>query len=94
MKSTRVFFAISIVAFLLLIPLVAMQFTNEVNWSPFDFLIMAVLLLSTGLGIDYIFRKAKTKKIRVALSLSLITLLLLVWGELAVGIFGSPIAGS
>lgn len=94
MKSTRVFFTISIVVFLLLIPLVAMQFTNEVNWSPFDFLVMAALLLSTGLGIDYIFRKAKTKRIRVALSLSLITLLLLVWGELAVGIFGSPIAGS
>ena len=33
---------------LLLIPFVAMQFTNEVAWTASDFLVMGMLLLSVG----------------------------------------------
>ncbi len=79
---------------LLLIPLIAMQFTAEVNWNIADFLVAGVLLLGTGLLGDQIWRKAKNNKRKVLLTLGLIVLLLLLWAELGVGIFGSPLAGS
>jgi len=53
------------VAALLVLPAVAMLFTDEVRWSPFDFFVAAVLFL-----------------------------LVLVWCELAVGLFGTPWAGN
>lgn len=34
---------LSAAAILLLIPLIAMQFTNEVDWNAFDFAIMGIL---------------------------------------------------
>lgn len=87
------FIIISIVA-LLSIPLVAMQFTNQVNWSISDFLIMGILLLAAGLVVEFILRKVRNKDKRILLILGALMLFLLVWAELAVGIFGSPFAGS
>jgi hypothetical protein len=82
------------VMIILSIPLIAMQFTNEVNWELSDFIIAGILLLGTGLICEFIMRKVKTKENRIALCLVVITILLLVWAELAVGIIGSPLAGS
>ena len=82
------------VAVILLIPLIAMQFTEEVNWELTDFIVAGVLLLGTGLVCEFVMRKVKNKENRIALCIVIITILLLVWAELAVGIFGSPFAGS
>jgi hypothetical protein len=41
----------------LLLPLVAMQFTEEVNWSLFDFVFGAALLGGTGLLLELAVRK-------------------------------------
>ncbi|MCK0177931.1 hypothetical protein MWU50_01365 [Flavobacteriaceae bacterium S0862] len=82
------------VAVILLIPLIAMQFTEEVNWELTDFIVAGVLLLGTGLVCEFVMRKVKKKENRIALCIVIITILLLVWAELAVGIFGSPFAGS
>jgi len=79
---------------LLLIPLVAMKFTNEINWKIFDFLLAGILLFGTGLTIEFILRKIKTKRNRILLILGIVLALLLIWAELAVGIFGTPFAGS
>ena len=79
---------------LLLIPLIAMQFSTEVNWELADFLVMGALLLGTGVAIELVLRKIKSKKSRIILVAIVIVLLLLVWAELAVGIFGTPFAGS
>ncbi|TYA58276.1 hypothetical protein [Formosa maritima] len=81
-------------SFILLIPLIAMHFSAEVNWSIFDFIIAGILLFGTGLVMELVLRKVKTKKNRVLLTITIIILLLITWIELAVGIFGTPIAGS
>ena len=82
------------VAFILSIPLIAMQFTNEVNWGPEDFLIMGVLLLGTGLLCEFVIRSVRNKDYRIGIIAVIIVALFLIWAELAVGIFGSPFAGS
>ena len=82
------------VAFLLLIPLVAMQFTNEVKWTLSDFGVAAFLLLGTGLLCEIVIRKVRTINLRFALCAALLAVLVLVWLELAVGIFGTPFAGN
>jgi len=79
---------------LLFVPFIAMQFTDEVNWSLFDFILASVLLLSTGLLCELVLRKVTKTEYRIALCVSLIVALLLIWAELAVGIFGTPLAGS
>lgn len=79
---------------LLLIPLIVMQFTNEVNWTVFDFIIMGGLLSIIGFSCELMYRKITNPKIKISLIISLLILFLLIWAELAVGIFNSPIAGS
>jgi hypothetical protein len=94
MKKSRLLVIFLIIAGLLLIPLIAMQFTDEVNWSVADFLVAAVLLVVTGLAIDLVLNKVTDTKLRVILFGIVLAFLVLVWAELAVGIFGSPLAGS
>ncbi|MGV8815924.1 MAG: hypothetical protein ACOH2D_17630 [Gelidibacter sp.] len=79
---------------LLLIPLIAMSFTNDVNWKIFDFLVAGILLIGTGLTLEFILRKIKTLRFRILFGIALFALLFLIWAELAVGIFGTPFAGS
>ena len=78
----------------MLIPFIAMQFTNEVDWSLFDFIIMGVLLYGTGLLCELVMRKVKSIRNRILICAALVFAFLLIWAELAVGIFGSPFAGS
>lgn len=79
---------------LLLIPLVAMQFTTEVNWSVFDFLVMGLLLFGLGSSIEYTKRHVRVAENRIAVIFFLLLTFLLIWAELAVGIFGTVFAGS
>ena len=85
---------LQIVGLLLIIPLIAMQLTDEVEWSLFDFIIMGTLLLITGLMGEIIFKKVKKYKHRVILYVVVAITFFLIWAELAVGIFGTPFAGS
>ena len=82
------------VGLLLMIPLIAMQLTNEVNWSLFDFIIMGAMLTITGLLGGVIFKRVKNSGYRLILYITLAMLFLLIWAELAVGIFGTPFAGN
>ncbi|MBT8262384.1 MAG: hypothetical protein KJO05_06150 [Bacteroidia bacterium] len=90
----RLLYIFSFIIFLLLIPFIAMQFSDQVNWTASDFLIMGFLLLGFGLLIDLVLRKVKTKSSRAYLVIGIVVLFLLVWAELAVGIFGTPFGGS
>lgn len=79
---------------LLLIPAIAMLFTTEVNWSLGDFVVMGALLLTVAFTTEFILRKTTHKKYQIAFIALVIGLFLLIWAELAVGIFNSPFAGS
>jgi peptidoglycan/LPS O-acetylase OafA/YrhL len=94
MNNNRLKIILLVIAILLLIPLIAMQFTNEVDWNLFDFIVAGVLLLGTGLVCELILRKVKKLEYRIAICSVVIVLLLLIWAELAVGVFGSQISGS
>lgn len=78
----------------LLIPLIAMQFTAEVNWNLFDFIIAGILLLSVAFLSELAWRKLKNNPYRTLVLLGIFLVFVLIWAELAVGIFGSPLAGS
>lgn len=79
---------------ILLIPFIAMQFSTEVQWTASDFIIAGVLLSTFSLLIEFVIRKTQQGKRRTLLILFVILTLLLLWAEMAVGIFGTPIAGS
>jgi uncharacterized membrane protein len=82
------------IAVLLIIPLIAMQFTTEVDWDGRDFAIMGFLLLTTGLTIELVLRKVEKPIHRLAICGAILFTFFLIWAELAVGVFGSPFAGS
>jgi hypothetical protein len=71
-----------------------MQFTNEVNWTAADFIVAAILLLGTGFIIEVILRLVKTPQYRFAICAALLIFLILIWAELAVGIFGTLLLDS
>jgi hypothetical protein len=93
-RNKRLIAILSTAAFLLLLPLIAMQFTTDVNWSLSDFIIGGVLLFGTGLVIELALRKIKSTKHRFLICGLILFMLFLVWAELAVGVFGTPFAGS
>jgi hypothetical protein len=74
---------------LLLLPLIAMQFTDEVNWMPGDFSAAALLLGATGVAMEAVFRKSTNWTYRIAGGIAAGSGLLLVWAVLAVGIIGA-----
>lgn len=94
LKNKRLFAILGLIALLLLVPGISMLFTNEVNWSIQDFIIAGILLLGVGLAIELILRKVSKKQNRIALIIIILTLLVLTWVELAVGVFGTSLAGS
>ena len=79
---------------LLLIPLIGMAITDEINWSPFDFIIMGSLLIFLSIGINFVSNRTKNLKNRVLYIGILVIIFMLIWAELAVGLFGTPFAGS
>jgi hypothetical protein len=86
MQNKRLFIILLSSVLLLLVPLIAMQFTNEVKWTLFDFIVAGVLLLGTGLLCELVMQKVKKSRTLIALCIALAAELLLIWVELAVGI--------
>ena len=74
---------------IMLLPLLAMQFTNEVDWKPADFAVAWVLLVAAGFAYKLATGKTGNIAYRAAVSVAVLAVLLLVWVNLAVGIIGS-----
>jgi hypothetical protein len=75
-------------ALILLVPLLAMQFTDQVVWTPLDFAVAGALLFGTGFMYRLAARNASNFAYRAALGVALGAALFLVWASLAVGVIG------
>lgn len=75
-------------AFLLLLPLVAMQFTREVNWTGSDFAVMGVMLLTACCFYELGVWLSGDIAYRGGFAVAVAASFLLVWVNLAVGIIG------
>lgn len=75
------------IALVLLAPLVAMRFTDEVNWTGFDFAAAALLLGGAALAWEGVLRMRIGARTRALAGVGIAAVLLTVWAEGAVGIF-------
>ncbi len=95
MKNIRLIAIVGAIACILLIPAVAMLIGNNgVNWTLTDFVVAGGLLTTIGLLCELVLRKFQKTKHRLIICGLLLFALAIIWVELAVGLFGSPIAGS
>jgi hypothetical protein len=76
-------------AFILLLPLLAMQFTDEVVWGLADFAVAGGLLFGAGLTYQLVARKGSNIAYRIAVGVAVAAALIIVWMNLAVGLIGS-----
>lgn len=84
-----------VVGGILMIPLVAMRLTADVDWSLVDFAIMGTLLFGTGFSFVLATRYVTEVYYRLAVGLALGSTLFMIWANLAVGLIGSgPNAGN
>ncbi|PUB28164.1 hypothetical protein C8J95_108108 [Elizabethkingia sp. YR214] len=90
----RSFAIYSVATLLLIIPLIGMQLSKEIKWSLLDFIIAGFLLFTTAFTIDLIMRRVKIKAFQFICIALVLIVLFLIWAELAVGIFGTPLAGN
>lgn len=89
MKNVRLISIVAGIAFLLLIPWAA-----GFPWSRFDFITAGIVLLVSGLACEIVLRTVKSFRNRVAICIGILFLLFIIWAELAVGLIGTPLAGS
>lgn len=94
MKNKRLICIVITIALLLCLPLIAMQLTEDVTWTLFDFIVAGALLLATGLMCELVLRKVKKIAYRIAICSVILAALLIIWAELAVGMFGTQLGGT
>jgi hypothetical protein len=94
MKRTNIIRSIIAAELVLLIPLIAMQFSEEWDWGLPDFIVVGILLAGVGVGYQMIVTGVRTNSKLAVIGIILAVVMILTWMELAVGIFGSPVAGS
>jgi hypothetical protein len=78
----------ALAALFLLLPLVVMQFSAEVNWDVADFAFAGALLLGAGVALELVVRTTGNRSYRAATGLAVAAAFLLVWLSLGVGIIG------
>ena len=76
-------------ALLLLLPLLAMQFTGEVNWTAFDFLAFGTMLAIACGAYELAAKTTINTAYRAAAGIAIAAAFFLVWSNLAVGIIGT-----
>ena len=79
----------SVAGLLLLLPLVAMRFTEEVNWTGSDFLFAAILIGGTGALFELAARMSRNSAYRAAAAAALAAAFLTIWVNAAIGMIGN-----
>lgn len=79
----------SIAALLLVAPLVAMQLTDEVKWTPSDFVFAAIVFGTIGLVAELTVRMTRNRFSRAGAGFAVAAALVIVWANGAVGMIGS-----
>lgn len=76
-----------IAALLMLGAVTANQFSEEFHWDKFDYLVFGTMLLGAGLAIELVLVITKKPPYRLVSIIVIALAFLLLWAELAVGIF-------
>lgn len=71
---------------ILLVPLTAMQFTDEVTWTTTDFIVAGGLLLGAGFISELVLRTIKKPNYKLGLLSAILIIVIIIWIQLAVGI--------
>lgn len=82
-----------VVACVLVIPLVAMQFTSEVVWGLADFVVAGILLFGAGLVYELVSSRGNSLAYRMAVGIAVAAALLLIWMDLALATEGDNSGG-
>ena len=78
---------IFIILGVLLLPLISMKFSTEVNWTLFDFFAAFILLFVTGISIELVRLNSTNNRLKIILIIAICLSLVTIWAELAVDIF-------
>lgn len=73
---------------LLLLPLVAMRFGDEVNWTESDFIFAGILIGGTGALFELTVRMSRDHAYRAGVGFALAASFLTIWATAAVGMIG------
>ena len=82
LKNIRLICILIAAGCLLLIPAIAMRFTDEVNWTALDFATMGFMLLCTALAAEFALRTIKVTWLKVAAVAVVLFGFVMVWGTL------------
>jgi hypothetical protein len=74
---------------ILLLPLAAMQFTRQVNWTAYDFVVAAIMLGALVGAFELVVRLSGSLPYRAAVVVAAGATFLMVWVQGAVGLAGS-----
>ncbi|MBM4412210.1 MAG: hypothetical protein FJ040_02005 [Chloroflexi bacterium] len=94
MDATRIVRHTLIVLLLLMIPLIGMQINADIRWGLFDFVIAGGILFAARLAYEAIRTRLFSTSHRIWMVVGISLVVMVVWLELAVGIVGTPFAGS
>lgn len=87
MNKKHILIIAIITGVILAIPLIAMQFSPEWDWDLFDFIVMGTLIFGMGLIFEFFASRAKTTGQKIIIGIVVFLALVLIWAQLAVGIF-------
>ncbi|MEZ0287141.1 MAG: hypothetical protein ACAH35_04895 [Candidatus Paceibacterota bacterium] len=90
MKSSAFTRILFVPATILVLLFLLMQFSKDMDWTLFDFAVVGALLVGANLVYELVVRKIENTGKRAILSTVLILAILIIWADLAVGIFNIP----
>ena len=83
--KNHILYIVIVTGVILLVPFIAMFFTDEVKWDATDFIAMGALVFGTGLLYELLSRRVNSPLHRAGIGLGLLAISFVTWVELATG---------